>query len=58
MQPFYRVDNSRNRNTGGTGLGLAIAAQIVISLRGELRLRNRSQGGLEAEVCLPVVMRH
>jgi signal transduction histidine kinase len=29
LQPFYRVENSRNRDTGGTGLGLAIAQQLA-----------------------------
>src|SRR3990167_1422949 len=29
IEPFYRVENSRNRSTGGTGLGLAIAQQLA-----------------------------
>jgi hypothetical protein len=29
MQPFYRLEQSRNRETGGTGLGLAIAQQLA-----------------------------
>ncbi|MGE0968762.1 ATP-binding protein (plasmid) [Klebsiella sp. WOUb02] len=53
MQPFYRVENSRNRATGGTGLGLAIAQQLVASLGGELTLANRRQGGLRVTVTLP-----
>ncbi|MGJ0479865.1 sensor histidine kinase [Pantoea agglomerans] len=53
MQPFYRVENSRNRATGGTGLGLAIAQQLVASLSGELTLANRIQGGLRVTVTLP-----
>lgn len=53
MQPFYRVENSRNRATGGTGLGLAIAQQLVASLSGELTLANRKQGGLRVTVTLP-----
>ncbi|MNO96462.1 Sensor histidine kinase RcsC [compost metagenome] len=54
MQPFYRVENSRNRNTGGTGLGLAIAQQLAVAIGGSLSLRNREGGGLEAELRLPV----
>ena len=48
--PFYRVEASRNRETGGTGLGLAIAQQLVTALRGTLTLANRDGGGLEARL--------
>jgi signal transduction histidine kinase len=48
--PFYRVEASRNRETGGTGLGLAIAQQLANALRGTLRLANRDGGGLEARL--------
>lgn len=53
LQPFYRVENSRNRETGGTGLGLAIAHQLAQALSGTLILSNREIGGLEAKLCLP-----
>lgn len=53
MQPFYRVETSRNRDTGGTGLGLAIAQQLAVSLGGAVRIYNRSGGGLAAEISLP-----
>ena len=53
FQPFYRVDESRNRNTGGTGLGLAIAQSIVQAHGGELTLANRPGGGLRACIKLP-----
>ncbi|WP_293934884.1 ATP-binding protein [Iodobacter sp.] len=52
MQPFYRVENSRNRMTGGTGLGLAIAQQLVTSLNGSLTLTNRVEGGLVVKITL------
>ncbi|WP_312061758.1 ATP-binding protein [Pantoea septica] len=52
LEPFYRVENSRNRHTGGTGLGLAIATQLVGQMSGALRLSNRSEGGLDACVTL------
>ena len=52
LKPFYRVENSRNRSTGGTGLGLAIAHQLAMAMGAELRLQNRSEGGLEARVTL------
>ncbi|MNC77566.1 Sensor protein RstB [compost metagenome] len=52
MQPFYRVENSRNRSTGGTGLGLAIAQQLALAIGGSLTLSNREGGGLCAELKL------
>jgi signal transduction histidine kinase len=52
LQPFYRLEQSRNRNTGGTGLGLAIAHQLALAIGGSLHLRNRSEGGLAAEIIL------
>jgi signal transduction histidine kinase len=48
--PFYRIEASRNRETGGTGLGLAIAQQLAGALRGTLTLANRDGGGLEARL--------
>lgn len=54
LQPFYRIDNSRNRDSGGTGLGLAIAQQLVTALGGTLRLSARDGGGLCVDVVMPV----
>ncbi|QBQ99871.1 ATP-binding protein [Paraburkholderia pallida] len=53
LEPFYRVESSRNKNTGGTGLGLAIANDVVKRHGGELVLRNRAEGGLAAQITLP-----
>lgn len=50
LQPFYRLEQSRNRDTGGTGLGLAIAHQLAAAIDGRLSLRNRTGGGLAAEI--------
>ncbi len=52
LMPFYRVENSRNRDTGGTGLGLAIAQQLAQAIGGTLTLSNREGGGLCAELKL------
>jgi signal transduction histidine kinase len=52
FEPFYRVESSRNRNTGGTGLGLAIARQLTLAMNATLTLHNRHQGGLEARLIL------
>ena len=38
FDPFYRVDRSRNRNTGGVGLGLAIARVLVEGMGGTLNV--------------------
>ena len=53
MEPYQRLDNSRNHETGGVGLGLTIAAQAVAGEGGTMSLRNRPAGGLEAIVLLP-----
>jgi signal transduction histidine kinase len=53
FQPFYRVEDSRSRDSGGTGLGLAIAQAIVQAQSGELTLSNRAEGGLRASIKLP-----
>jgi signal transduction histidine kinase len=53
FEPFYRLEASRNPGTGGTGLGLSIARNIAQSMGGELTLRNRDGGGLEARLSLP-----
>jgi signal transduction histidine kinase len=52
LQPFFRLEQSRNRGTGGTGLGLAIAHQLALAIGGSLELRNRDDGGLSAEITL------
>ena len=53
FEPFYRMEESRSRETGGAGLGLAIAREIARSHGGEVVLRNRADGGLEAVLTLP-----
>jgi signal transduction histidine kinase len=54
MQPFTRLESSRSRDTGGTGLGLAIVRAIALSESGALRLGNAPEGGLIAELSLPL----
>jgi signal transduction histidine kinase len=53
FEPFYRVEGSRNRDTGGTGLGLAIAKNVAELHGGRIELRNRAEGGLAAVFTLP-----
>jgi signal transduction histidine kinase len=51
--PFYRVEKSRAHETGGVGLGLSVARSIVNAHGGEIRLENRTSGGLRASIELP-----
>ena len=55
FQPFYRLDDARNRPTGGAGLGLSIADRAVRLHGGRLRASNRPEGGLEVEIRIPAV---
>jgi two-component system sensor histidine kinase CpxA len=53
FEPFYRIDDDRNRQTGGAGLGLSIADRAVKLHDGQLRASNRKGGGLEVEIRIP-----
>ncbi|AMK17191.1 MULTISPECIES: sensor histidine kinase [Sphingobium] len=53
MEPFTRMEGSRNRETGGAGLGLALVRAIMAEHGGALRLANRTGGGLEASLVIP-----
>lgn len=53
FEPFFRLDASRNQRMGGTGLGLTIARKAIERDGGTIRLQNRPEGGLRAEVSLP-----
>ncbi|PEA57385.1 two-component sensor histidine kinase [Bacillus thuringiensis] len=44
FKPFYRIEKSRNRNTGGSGLGLYIVKQILESLFITYSMSNTKQG--------------
>ena len=54
LEPFVRLDDSRNRETGGAGLGLAIAKANIEADGGTLSLSNRPQGGLRVIATLPL----
>jgi signal transduction histidine kinase len=53
FEPFYRLDDSRNMDSGGTGLGLSIARNIARWHGGDVKLANAARGGLVAELALP-----
>lgn len=54
FEPFRRLEQSRNRETGGVGLGLPIARNMLRAHGGDVVLSNRPNGGLKALVTLPV----
>lgn len=53
LEPFVRLEESRNLTTGGVGLGLTIAKDNIEANGGRLRLANRDEGGLSVTVVLP-----
>ena len=54
FRPFYRLDDSRTRETGGTGLGLAITERAVRLHGGTVKAENVPGGGFRVELRLPV----
>ena len=54
FKPFYRLENSRNPETGGVGLGLSIARDIVRGHGGDIFLSESPAGGLRAKLTLPL----
>jgi two-component system sensor histidine kinase CpxA len=53
FEPFYRVAESRDRDTGGEGIGLAITSQVMIAHGGSATANNHIGGGLEVLLRLP-----
>lgn len=54
LEPFARVEPSRNRDHGGVGLGLTIARDVINAHQGKLTLCNSESGnGLVVRVWLP-----
>jgi two-component system sensor histidine kinase CpxA len=55
FEPFYRIQESRDRGSGGHGLGLSIAANAVRRHGGRIEAKNDSGGGLEITITLPLI---
>jgi two-component system sensor histidine kinase CpxA len=53
FEPFHRVAESRDRDTGGEGIGLAITSQVMKAHGGSAKAANRADGGLEVSLSLP-----
>ncbi len=55
FRPFFRLDESRNLETGGVGLGMAIALDIIHAHGGRVWLeRSAAHGGLKVCIRVPV----
>lgn len=54
FQPFFRVDDARDREAGGVGLGLAIAERAIRFHGGKVKATNVSDGGLLVSMELPI----
>lgn len=54
FQPFVRVSEARERESGGYGLGLAIAKRVIEASGGRIAAENRDGGGLRVRIELPV----
>lgn len=54
FKAFYRIEGSRNKETGGVGLGLSIARDIIVSHGGKIELGDSSMGGLRVLISIPL----
>lgn len=54
FEPFFRAEQSRNRDTGGSGLGLASVRAVARGHGGDATIENRPGGGMLARVTLPI----
>lgn len=54
FKAFYRLEGSRNKETGGVGLGLSIAKDIITSHGGKIELLDSPIGGLRVLVSIPL----
>ena len=55
FKPFVRLGSERDTSSSSVGLGLSISRSIIQGYGGTLKLRNREQGGLCAEIQLPII---
>jgi two-component system, OmpR family, sensor kinase len=53
FEPFYRVAESRDRDSGGEGIGLAITSRVMHAHGGSAAASNAAGGGLEVRLSLP-----
>ncbi len=56
FERFYRVDQSRDKNTGGAGIGLTITKEIVEAHGGKITIDSLPGHGTEVIVTLPKIV--
>lgn len=54
FEPFYRVAESRDRDSGGEGIGLAITSQVFRAHGGSAGAQNLAGGGLQVRLAIPL----
>ena len=55
FQRFYRIDKTRDRQTGGTGLGLSITHSTVLMHDGSIKVTSRENEGTTFVVRIPLI---
>ena len=53
FKPFYRMESSRNKNTGGVGLGMTITRDIILAHGGNIQLDESPAKGLRVLITFP-----
>lgn len=54
FKAFYRLEESRNKETGGVGLGMTITRDIILSHGGDIKLQTSPLKGLRVVISLPL----
>lgn len=54
FERFYRVDKTRDRETGGTGLGLSITHSTIMMHKGSIKVNSKEEEGTTILVRIPL----
>lgn len=55
FERFYRVDESRSKETGGIGVGLTIVKSIIDLHKGKIEVKSKKNKGSEFIITLPII---